>query len=92
MCLDDAIIQRALLILDCFTSKQEIRDTDYSLVHIACTVLYMSAKYDNRVEIDFYTFFAYLMQLETCAHLLSNWDSLESSDIEWQPLMFNKIE
>lgn len=58
---EDSIVQRAISILDCFTSIQEIQDNDYSIVNITCVVLYMSAKYDNRVAgFDFYTFFAYL--------------------------------
>ena len=61
MNLEDAIIQRAIYILDYFTSIQEISEDDFSLINIACTILYMSAKYDNKVlYVDFYTFFAYL--------------------------------
>ena len=59
--LDDSTIQRAILILDCFTSTQEIKDEDFSLINITCTILYMSAKFDNSVPgLDFYTFFAYI--------------------------------
>ena len=61
MNLEDSITQRAIDILDYFTCSQEISDDDISLINIACTILYMSAKYDNKVmSMDFYTFFAYL--------------------------------
>ena len=92
MSLDDSIIQRAIIILDCFTSTQEMPDDDFSLINIACTILYMSAKYDNRVPgLDFYTFFAYISRTNTYAQLLSFW-SLQSSDIEWPEMIFNRIE
>ena len=92
MSLDDLIIQRSMLILDCFTSTQEIQDDDFSLINIACTVLYMSAKYDNRVPgLDFYTFFAYIQRLDTYTHLLSFWN-LQCSDVEWPEMIYNRIE
>ena len=73
-------------------SSQEIIDEDYSLINIACTVLYMSAKYDSRVSgLDFYTFFAYISRLNTYNELLASWD-LEPSDIQWPELIFNRIE
>lgn len=89
---DDSIIQRAIYILDCFTSIQEINDEDYSIVNIACTILYMSAKYDNRVSgLDFYTFFAYLQRLDSYYQLIGFWD-LSSSAINWPEMIFNRIE
>ena len=92
MDVDDSTIQRAILILDCFTSTQGITDEDFSLINIACTILYMSAKYDNRVPgLDFYTFFANISRTITYARLLSFWD-LQSSDVEWPEMIFNRIE
>ena len=89
---DDSIIQRAIHILDCFTSIQEIGDEDYSIVNIACTVLYMSGKYDNRVaSLDFYTFFAYLRRLDSFYQLIGFWD-LQSDEINWPEMIFNRIE
>ena len=90
--LDDTTIQRAILILDCFITTQEINEDDFSLINISCTILYMSAKYDNSVAgLDFYTFFAYISRSNTYAHLLSFWD-LQSSDVEWPEMIFNRIE
>ena len=92
MSLEDWIIQRAIIILDCFTSSQEFPDEDFSLINIACTTLYMSAKYDNKVSgVDFYTFFAYIQRVDAYLELLSFWD-LQSSDIEWPEMIFNRIE
>lgn len=79
-------------MLDCFTSIQEIQDNDYSIVNITCVILYMSAKYDNRVAgFDFYTFFAYLQRLDTYTRLINFWD-LSSSEINWPEMIFNRIE
>ena len=79
--LDNSTIQRAILILDCFTTTQEIKEEDFSLINISCTILYMSAKYENSVpSLDFYTFFAYISRTNTYARLLSFWD-LQSSDV-----------
>ena len=92
MGLDDHIIQRAIIICDCFTSSQEVPDEDYSLINISCVALYMSAKYDNRVTgLSFYDFFAYIERVDSYRELLQFWE-LESSDIEWPELVFNRIE
>ena len=89
---EDSIIQRAIYMLDCFTSIQQIHDDDYSIVNITCTILYMSAKYDNRVaSLDFYTFFAYLMRLDSYYKLIGFWD-LSCSEINWPEMIFNRIE
>lgn len=92
MSLDDQIIQRAIIICDCFTTSQQVPDEDYSLINISCVALYMSAKYDNKVPgLDFYEFFAYISRVHSYRVLLSFWD-LHSSDIEWPELVFNRIE
>ena len=52
----------------------------------------MSAKYDNRVTgLSFYEFFAYIERVDSYRELLQEWE-LESSDIEWRELVFNRIE
>lgn len=92
MGLDDQIIQRAIIICDCFTTSQEIPDSDYSHVNMSCVALYMSAKYDNRVTgLDFYSFFAYIARVDSYRELLQYWE-LEESDVEWPELVFNRIE
>ena len=80
------------MILDCFTTTQEIKEDDFSLINVSCAILYMSAKYDNSVpSLDFYTFFAHISRSNTYARLLSFW-KLQSSDIEWPEMIFNRIE
>ena len=79
-------------MLDCITSILELTEYDYSLINIACVILYMSAKYDNSVAgLDFYNFFALLKRLDGYGRLLTFWD-IPSSEINWPEMIFNRIE
>lgn len=79
-------------MLECFIGIQELTDYDYSIINVACVILYMSAKYDIReLGLDFYHFFAHLKQVGSYERLLNFWD-IPDSEITWPEMIFNRIE